>query len=478
MKLSPRKPVLLLSALVLASSAAQAQSLEILGTGRAMDITTDGTKVLGGLVDGGSANDVWIWSDTGGAGTYNYIGGADPRAMSFDGSTVLGGGDATGNYEAMLWSAGSGWTPMGGAGPDCQGVISRPQDLTWSGFEAVGTANNGCLSGFGFKWTLGSGMAQLSTLLGSAQPLVISGVGNAIGGYDASGFNIKKASLWYPDGTQKLILAGVAPNNGGQGEVRGLSSDGIYAVGGAEWVSGLGAFRWDAVNGPEYLGELPGFVGAMGEAVSEDGKVIVGNSGAYGAPEKGWIWTEQDGMRSVEDVAASLGLAFPAGAVVSYVGDVSIDGRKVVGAFHTGFGTAETGFILNLPPASAPCGFTEYGAGAAPANVLALTGSGSTDVGTTPMIETTGASSLNVILALSVAQGSLALADGMLLLDASQIVATLKVPVVAGTAVLPLPLPNDPNLGGASLFLQALSFDPTQAGWLAFSNGLELTICP
>ena len=467
------RPLLILGTLALASAGASAQQLDILGFGRAQGITPDGSTVLGSVGDDGSPVDTWFWTDVGG-GSLTTIGGEQAKALSFDAWTVLGGGNASGWEAAMLWSNGSGWSSLGGFGPDCQGMLSVPSDLSWDGSTAVGLAYNGCTTA-PFKWTSFAGLTPLPTIGTSARPYAISGSGDTIGGWDGSGFNIRKACIWFPDGTQKLILVGVAPNLGGQGEVHGFNSDGTIAVGGAEWISGLGAFKWDAVNGPQYLGELPGTPGAMGVAVSEDGKTVVGNSGANGGFDDCWIWTKQDGMRSVDTVLADLGLAFPSGGSAFYVSDMTPDGRKLTGAFKTSPGGAEMGFLLTLPD---PCGFTEYGAGAAPANVLSLSGTGSTSVGATPTFVTAGASSANVVVALSLGSGSLPLAGGMLLVDASKVVATLTVPVVAGTASLPLPLPINPNLAGTSLFLQSLSFDPTQPGWLAFSNGLDLTICP
>ena len=219
---------------------------------------------------------------------------------------------------------------------------------------------------------------------------------------------------------------------------------------------------------------MPGHFGAIGVAVSEDGKTVVGRtSGPFGGSTAGWIWTEADGMRSINQVVSDLGLAFPPGSDAVYVSDMTPDGKYIVGAFENG--GSEVGFRLTMPD---DCGFKAYGAGASPANVLTLSGAGSTTVGATPNLVTTGLNSPNAVVALALDDGSLPFGGGVLLLDATKVIATLTVPTVAGTATLPLPLPNDPNLAGASLFVQSLSFDIAQPAWLAFSNGLELTICP
>ncbi|MCC7171551.1 MAG: hypothetical protein IT459_13975 [Planctomycetes bacterium] len=47
-----------------------------------------------------------------------------------------------------------------------------------------------------------------------------------------------------------------------------------------------------------------------------------------------------------------------------------------------------------------------------------------------------------------------------------------------GSASYPASLPDDANLVDATVTLQMILADPTQAEGAALSNGLELTICP
>jgi len=41
-----------------------------------------------------------------------------------------------------------------------------------------------------------------------------------------------------------------------------------------------------------------------------------------------------------------------------------------------------------------------------------------------------------------------------------------------------VPLPDDPSLAGGFLHFQSAAFDGGQAQGAAFSNGLELIVCP
>jgi hypothetical protein len=49
--------------------------------------------------------------------------------------------------------------------------------------------------------------------------------------------------------------------------------------------------------------------------------------------------------------------------------------------------------------------------------------------------------------------------------------------LAAGQAALTYQVPSDPGLPGASVYWQAVAFDPSQPSSFAFSNGLSLTVC-
>jgi WD40 repeat protein/serine/threonine protein kinase len=89
------------------------------------------------------------------------------------------------------------------------------------------------------------------------------------------------------------------------------------------------AFRWHAGR-VEVLGELPGgYVQSTAEAISADGRIIVGGS-HIGPRQQAWIWEEQHGMRPIESVLRQRGVALQ-GWTLSCGGFVSADGRIIVG---------------------------------------------------------------------------------------------------------------------------------------------------
>lgn len=127
----------------------------------------------------------------------------------------------------------------------------------------------------------------------------------------------------------------------------------------------------------------------------------------------------------------------------------------------------------------AGCGFTQYGAGAAPANVLELAGTGTGQPGTTLELVTTSAPAGGVFTGLGVGRAVVPFGDGAILINPLTVVLPLFFnPTVGGSSTLSLPLPANPGLVGIELNFQSFGVDTSLAGGLAFSNGLALAVCP
>ena len=73
--------------------------------------------------------------------------------------------------------------------------------------------------------------------------------------------------------------------------IRGISKDGLTVVG----MSGGQAFRWTADRGMVRLGYLPGGTVSEANAVSSDGRAVVGN-GDSSSGYQPFLWTESGGM--------------------------------------------------------------------------------------------------------------------------------------------------------------------------------------
>jgi len=124
-----------------------------------------------------------------------------------------------------------------------------------------------------------------------------------------------------------------------------------------------------------------------------------------------------------------------------------------------------------------PCGFVKYGMGASAANILDLTGGGSATGGGTATMTTTGVPAASVFQLISAGQASLPFLGGVALIDTTQQLLPMGIGASAGgTNVWNLPVPT--GLAGFQAYFQTAAIDASQTGGIAFSNGVEFTICP
>lgn len=126
------------------------------------------------------------------------------------------------------------------------------------------------------------------------------------------------------------------------------------------------------------------------------------------------------------------------------------------------------------------CGFTTYGTGLGGANIGVIDSTSTPDVGTTVAIDIsgfTGGTAGQVILSLN--QGSTPFANGTILVDFQNPAATFNFAASgSGTATVNIPIPNNPAIAFLPTFLQAGTIDGSLPGGWAFSNGLQMTLCP
>lgn len=129
------------------------------------------------------------------------------------------------------------------------------------------------------------------------------------------------------------------------------------------------------------------------------------------------------------------------------------------------------------PPVA--CGISKYDVGASAANTLDLTGTGSGSVGTTIALTTTGINSASAFQLISAAKANVAFSGGVVLIDTgSQLIPMSILPAVGGQTVWNVAIPGNPAYVGFAAHFQTAAFDTGLPGGLAFSNGVELIICP
>lgn len=228
------------------------QSLGI-GTGWAIDVSGDGSIVVGGGVSdrGGEA---FRWTSAGGVQWLGDLGGpassSVAEGVSADGSTVVGAGLSGEHAEAFRWTSAGGMRGLHG------GMASWAQATSADGSVVVGVDYATRAFGEAFRWTSAGGMQGLGILDG---------------------------------------LAGGANSN-----ARDVSGDGSIIVGISSSASDYQAFLWDAENGMRSLKQvlvgdhgldLTGWRLVSADGISADGRTIVGSGiNPSGVPE-GWIAT-------------------------------------------------------------------------------------------------------------------------------------------------------------------------------------------
>ena len=101
-------------------------------------------------------------------------------------------------------------------------------------------------------------------------------------------------------------------------------------------------------------------------------------------------------------------------------------------------------------------------------------------LGLVGVLEVTGATGPGPgALAFATAPGSAPLWGGTVLIDLALL--QLALPLVldsAGYGTLGLPIPQNPNLLGKQIYVQAFALDPSAPYGLLLSNGLEIQACP
>ena len=282
------------------------------------------------------------------------------QAMSSDGGTVWWGeGDRVGEPLTRVWSSSNGVARLdfralinSGSSSSATGAVASYRDgnlVRWTydqEFESLadlpqgwggqlfstpdGTVIAGRVRGdvnpadrLPYRWTADQGVQYLETLPSDNIYSVagISDDGSVIVG--TSNATVDRRRLlwrWTDDNGMSQILPGSADKafaSGFTSQGRIVSADGAIIVGSLwDWDTeansngnNLQAFHWTEETGLQLLPALHGFTQSLVADMTADGSMILGLSandrtsdGAY------WLWTEETGQLSVEDVFVSQGI--------------------------------------------------------------------------------------------------------------------------------------------------------------------------
>lgn len=227
--------------------------------------------------------------------------------------------------------------------------------ISADGNVVVGLASTAADGQFPFRWTPQTGLVSLGrldpTFAGHGAANAVSADGSVVVGDSEIAPLKSRAFRWTP--ATGMVGLGEIAGGADYSVALGVSSDGRVVVGSSGDDTGDQAFRWTQESGMVALGDLPGGDEySQAWAASADGSVIVGvaQPGGPFIETVAFIWTANEGMRSLEDVLVQehgLGPALQ-GFNIVFAGDISDDGRTIVGYGRNADDDLE-GFVVIIP---------------------------------------------------------------------------------------------------------------------------------
>lgn len=309
-------------------------------------VSANGEVVVGEiLTDEGMRAFRWTASNgTAILGTLSTEGVAAPYSRAYDvsadGRSVVGESSTAAPLQqraAFRWTADEGMVDLGELPTRPYTNYSAAHGVSADGSVVVGQAQ-GEHTWEPFRWTASGGMQSLDGFPNPNPDLPgyhpgyaydVSSDGEVIVGWGVGESMGHDAVRWTADGGA-VWLDGFP--TGYHSEAHAVSADGTVVVGQAGPGNGRRAFRWTAGEGVAWLSEGP-FVSGSANGVSADGSIIVGGHGDSRESETylgAFVWTAQEGMRSVATLLAEAGVDLAGWTLVRATG-VSADGRAIVG---------------------------------------------------------------------------------------------------------------------------------------------------
>lgn len=312
-------------------------------------ISGDGSTIVGR-----SGLEAFRWTSASGMQNLGTTTGVYDESSAFgvnlDGSMVVGTrsyaevGNPNTVYHGFRWSDSAGVAAFGGG---ASGVtISDVYDSSDDGSAIIGKAHFAGTNGeHAFRWTETGGFENLGTLATSSftdsKARAISADGSVVVGQD----QLSQAFRWTSDGGMEWIHDGDSSITSSTAD--DISADGSVIVGTAMTEFGNVPYRWSSESGTELLDTNPGITGWFG--VSADGSSITGTSTSLGP----FLWTVEDGIRSLSDVLTDDYGIDLGGWELSFVRGMSDDGLSIVGRGINPSGDMEAFYVRIPSPGSA-----------------------------------------------------------------------------------------------------------------------------
>lgn len=291
------------------------------------DISDDGEIVVGDML-GNSGSEAVFWNMP--EGTHTTIGKGVAVGVSADGNTIVG--NALVSQDAFRWTAFDGATAL----PYLPGAaLMTANAISGDGKVAVGSADYH----YGVAWEGADDPWQYSDGSPDEDSTYIAAV--SFDGRTAVGGVGEAIAIWM-GGRGASPLKFDLPDSSGPSRANDVTADGAFVVGG----SGSHAFSWSSAKGIEDLGTLQGYR-TMANGTSADGRVIVGHAWSSTFPYgEATIRGPSGNWRTLEEVLAAHGQAsewqlWSAEAI-------SADGKTIIGNGLNPQGV-QSGWAVTLP---------------------------------------------------------------------------------------------------------------------------------
>jgi probable HAF family extracellular repeat protein len=313
----------------------------------ALSMSADGSVIVGTHIFGLYA---YRWTREGGTEILGGNGGN--TKVSRDGTTITGNALVDGHNEAAIWLGGRDWQPLGGFADSGCPDFSNSYGINEDGSVIVGLGWDGCQAR-AFRWDENAGMADLGSFIvgRSSRANAVNADGSVIVGWDDAEDGSRRGARWV-NGVESLLAA---PGGAFLGGAEAVTPDGRVVVGGnAGGLQYNQAYRWTEEHGGELIGMLPNddpLAGAYAFAVSDDGRIVGGASGAEG--REAFLWTRTTGMFKFQDYLADLGAEGLDGWILDTILAISSDGTRIAGWGYRGqppFGRVQGFVVEGLPP--------------------------------------------------------------------------------------------------------------------------------
>jgi len=296
---------------------------------------SDDASIVVGVGTFGAPN--LYYTEAGGAVVIGDGCGSGLTAISGDGTTIVGCNvNSDGKYNAAKWLGGTSWLDLGtvDGGVSCDIFLSGPWGLNQNGSLAVGLVYlpQICKASAG-TWDLitGGPATALPKLFDgpSTRANAVNADGSVIVGWQDQLTGQRTAAKWV-NGVEELILT---PSGEFNGEAQAVSADGRTIVGGG-YASGHPAWVWREGEGVSSLG--PGRLGTrmVGHCialdVSDDGHRVVGFIHGGRFKEGAFFWRDQKGAM-LDTFITNQGAVIPDGWSLSVASIISADGHTIYG---------------------------------------------------------------------------------------------------------------------------------------------------